>query len=376
MRGLKPTVLGFLVFSIWPWQAQAIDARLLPEGVLRVRLYESWYQGDQMYDPAGHRQPLGQTGLDKLAGKGVPVAVANAYAIRNTAQYALQRTDLSIDYGLSRNIDLGAWIPFLDPSLEQSTTLTRAGGWGALPTAQQAVIAGAVAQLNGSDGEHRGLGDVFVGVKGRILGEQKARERFSLGGGVRLPTGHVANPLDPRDFSTGDGQWDLSLWSWFDFQPGETFFVNLHTRHDYGLSGSRDTQFPTDATRVGRMDFQPGLHHYVQLEPQWRVPLERVELQPSLFFIYDRQERGKQQGFYPAQSAFVGPMLPAEGTDWQRLMFKPSLGVSFVPMGVPMALYLGVGKALWGKNTPEVSVVELRMDFFFETSSRPQGTSP
>ncbi|MBF0426958.1 MAG: hypothetical protein HQL66_14185 [Magnetococcales bacterium] len=366
-----------VLLCLWPWSSvRAIDARLLPEGVLRVRLYESWYQGDQAYDATGQRRPLGQTGLDKLASNGVPTSVAGAYAIRNNAHSALQRTDITIDYGFNHALDLGVWIPVIAPLFTQSATLSRQAGFSALTATQQGTVAAAVARLNGANADQRALGDVFVGVKGGIVGTDNTPFRFSLGGGVRLPTGHVANPLDPHDIATGDGQWDLSLWSWTDFRLRDDFLINLHTRHDYGLPGHQDTLLPSDPTHAAGMRFQPGLHHYVQLEPQWRLPLEKVELLPSLFVIYDRQERGWQQGFDATRAAFAGPLLPADGTDWQRLMIKPTFGVNLIPSGLPMALYLSCGRAVWGRNTPEVGLVELRMDFFFDATGKRSPVRP
>ncbi|MBF0137664.1 MAG: hypothetical protein H7833_04790 [Magnetococcus sp. DMHC-1] len=377
MTRLKPIVPWLALFMlVWPWDLLAIDARLLPEGVTRIRLYQSWSWAEDAYDASGHRQPLGQMGLDKLAAKGVAPAAPNLYAIQNDARYTLQRTDLTVDYGWNTHLDLGIWIPILDANLTQSAVLNRAAGWDGLPTAQKSALTVAVSQLDNTDANHHALGDILLGIKGQLVGDQKSPHRFSLGGGVRLPTGHVANPLDPRDTSTGDGQWDLTLWSWYDHPVNDNFFINLHTRHEYGLPGSRSALLPTDATRSGRMEFQPGLHHDVQLEPQWRYPLGHVELMPSVFLIYSREEKGKQQGFDRNQAAFAGGLYTVEGTDWQRLLLKPTLGLGLIPMGVPVNLYLALGTTLWGRNTPEASVVELRMDFFFQGPGHRKGTNP
>ncbi|MBF0625631.1 MAG: transporter [Magnetococcales bacterium] len=373
MSRLPAVVVLALLTLLWPPELQAIDARLLPPGVLRLRLYQSWITGDERYDASGGKHSLGQTGLDQLAGRGVPESVSNVYAIRNQARHTMQRTDLVLDFGLDPEVDLGLWVPFLTSDLDQSAQLTQATGWSALSTARRTAIAAGVGRLDLADADRQGLGDILVGVKARVLGDRQATHRLALGGGVRLPTGHGADPLDTRDVATGDKQWDLTFWTWYDYQPFENFFINLHTHHEYALPGERAALWPADTTRAADLKFQPGFQTDVQLEPQWRHPLDRAELQTSLFLIYNRVEPEKQQGFDSAQSTYAGARHPVGGTEWQRLMVKPTIGLNLLPMGLPMALYLGYGTTVWGKNTLDLDVMELRFELFldpFESRSR------
>ncbi|MBF0157438.1 MAG: hypothetical protein HQL57_09670 [Magnetococcales bacterium] len=357
-----------LSLLLWPWELQAINANLLPKGKGRLRVYHSSIRGNDRFGASGERQPLGQTGLDQLAAKGIPPAVANAYSIENRSRYTQHRTDWEMDFGIAPKLNLGLWIPVEDASLDQSPLLTQGGAWGAIPAAQQAAIRQGVGLLDRADTHDHEFGDILVGIKTSVIGQETSRERLSLGGGVRLPTGHLANPLDSGDIATGDGQWDLSLWTWFDFQPSPGFTINLHTHHDYGLPGKRPALWPTNAARTAKMGFQPGFHHDIQLEPQWHFPLGQVELEPSLLFLYSREENERQQSFDLATGSFTGSRHTAVGTSWQRLLVKPALGLDLLPMGLPAVLSLGYGSTVWGTNTVDFTMLELRLDLYFDTN--------
>ncbi len=260
--------------------------------------------------------------------------------------------------------------PFISHDTCQNATLNQGLGWGALATAnpvQAATISGAVASLDNSDPNRSGLGDLYLGFKKRIVGDHnRASFRLALGGGFRAPTGHVADPLNGSDASTGDGQWDLSFWTWTDYQFTDHFFINLLTRHDYGLSAHRQAAFPNDVTQATKIKFQPGILHHLQLEPQYRLAFDTWDLLPGMMFTYDYQSKEKRQAFDLSQSEFVGSMGKIDGTDWQRFMIKPMVGVRLFKQGVPAQFYLSYGHSISSKNSVDIKTVELRMDCFFK----------
>ncbi|MEG3639195.1 transporter [Magnetococcus sp. PR-3] len=358
-------LIGFtaLLYSPTSW---AINAKLLPEGMLRARVYQNIAQANDYYTNGTHRQSLGQAGLDKLAANGVASSSTNVYSIENTARYKLYRTDVMLDYGVNKDLTMGLWLPFLSHDTHQSTTLNQDAGWGLLGAAQQTAITGAVTSLDNTEPERAELGDIFLGFKQRIKGQNSDRFRFALGGGIRLPTGHVADPTHSQDASTGDGQWDLDFWSWTDYQFSENFFINLQTRHTYGLPSYKQATFPSDTTQSARMKFQPGLLHHIQIEPQWTVDMGKWNLLPGIMVIYDHQFEGKTQSFDTASSTYGGSMRTEAHSDWNRLMVRPMLGFQLFKMGIPAQFYLSYGHTVTGKNTAAINTAEIRLDWFFK----------
>ncbi|MBF0423752.1 MAG: hypothetical protein HQL73_12255, partial [Magnetococcales bacterium] len=148
-----------------------MSAKLLPEGVIRARLYGNIAESSHWYGDHRERQPLGQVGLDQLAAKGIPAGVTNGYRITNEASYRLHRTDLVVDYGLSSDFNVGLWWPYFHHDTQESTTVTQGTGWASLSGVQRAGITGAVTTLDNTDPEHTGWGDLYLGVKQRVLGK-------------------------------------------------------------------------------------------------------------------------------------------------------------------------------------------------------------
>ncbi len=361
VSGLIIMVLALLL----PPQAAALSARLLPEESWRLRFYQNVAEADSWYGANGERRPLGDIGLQKLAENGVPTTLPGAWNLQNKARYRQSRSDIILDYGITDDLTLGAWLPWFSHGTRQRTTLNQGPSFGLLPAPQQAAVNAAVASLDDTDPEQSGWGDLFLGVKQRIVGGNRARFRFSLGGGVRAPTGHVADPLDSEDLATGDGQWDLSLWSWTDYQFTENFFINLQTRHDYGLSGNRQVISPLDSSQTLRMEFQPAVHHQLRLEPQYRIPFASWDLLLGMTFIYDHQGRERRQRFNARQMVYSGSLAKVDGTGWERFMVKSSLGFRLRQFKLPVMLWLSYSRTVSGENTLDIDALELRLDLYF-----------
>ncbi|MBF0434806.1 MAG: transporter [Magnetococcales bacterium] len=365
IRTLLATVVT-LPALLGPAIAWGLSAKLLPEGVTRLRVYENVGSTDGWFSDSSDRQPLGQLGLDKLKAKGIAPSTTNVYTIGNSARYRLWRTDVTLDYGWTANLDVGVWLPYYSHTTRQSATLTQGAAWSALTAAQKASISGAASTLDSTDPTNSDFGDVFVGFKHRVYGLNNDPFRFALGGGFRAPTGHVANPLDANDVATGDGQWDVTLATWTDFQVNDRFFINFLTRHDYGLADYRDAVFPTNASQAGRMRFQPGITHHLEWAPQYQFPFEKWDLLSEVTLIYDRQEKEKRQSFDTAAARYSGPLAATNATDWDRWMIKPSLGARLFKYGVPGDFYLSYAHTMAGKNTADLDLLEMRMDIYFK----------
>lgn len=350
--------------------AWGLSAKLLPEGVMRLRVYENIGSTDEWFSNTSQRQPLGQLGLDQLKAKGIASSTTNVYTIGNSARYRLWRTDVTLDYGINDNFDIGVWLPYYNHNTQQSATLTQGVGWPALTAAQKAGLSSAVTTLDNTDPKNSDLGDMFVGFKRRVYGLNNDPFRFALGGGFHAPTGHVANPLDPNDVATGAGDWSLTLGTWTDFQVNDRFFINFLTRHDYGLADYRDATLPTNASRAAQMHFQPGIIHHLELTPHYQFPFEKWDLLSEITLTYDRQEKEKRQSFDATTAQFSGSLAATAATDWYRWMIKPSLGVRLFKYGVPGDFYLSYAHSMAGKNTADLDLVELRMDLFFNGLDR------
>lgn len=348
----------------WSGASWALSAKLLPEQALRARVIHNEARADHWFTHGGARVALGEVGLERLATQGIAAAVPGLYTLDNHARYTLSRSELTLDYGLTDDLTLGLWLPLIHHDTEQRTTLSQGPGWASLPAAQQGGISNAVATLDGGDASRSDVGDLFLGFKQRLIGTNDAPFRLSLGGGVTAPTGHVADPLDPRDASTGDGQWDLSLWSWTDVQLSERLLLNLHTRHHYGLSGERDTPDPLAPSRITEMEFQPAVKHHLQLEAQYTLPFAGWDLLPGLLLIHDRQDEERRQTFDPSRGGFVGDPVDTTGTAWRRSMIQPSLGLSLFKSGLPLRLFLRYGHTFDGRNTAQLDTIELRVEFY------------
>lgn len=359
------TLLAALPLLLWPAAGWALSAKLLPEGAVRARLIHNEARADRWFDQRGGRIELGAVGLGQLASQGVAPALPGLYTLDNRARYSLSRSDLTLDYALSDDLSLGLWLPLIRHHTEQEATLSRGPGWGALPAAQQAGIIGAAATLDAGDATRGDVGDLFLGFKHRVIGANDDTFRLSLGGGVTAPSGHVADPRDPRDASTGDGQWDLSLWSWTDLQLSERLFLNLHTRHHYGLSGERSVLDPVSPSRITEMEFQPATNHHLQLEAQYTLPFADWELLPGLLLIHDRQDEELRQGYDPLAGSFLGDPRETPGTARHRTMIQPSLGISLFKSGMPLRLFLRYGHTVDGRNTAELDTLELRVELYF-----------
>lgn len=355
-----------LLFSVFSGEMlYASEAMMLPEGVYRTRLYATFAEADSFFDADGNEQSFEQLYQKALADNGVPADVNDVYQIDTGGKFSMYRYDLYIEYGVTGDFGFGAWLQYFDISNRADATLTTGPGWAALPDIQQSAIIGATDYIDSLDASVSALGDTVIGVKHRLLGDNRSKYRFAYHAGVRVPTGHVADPLNSNDMSTGDGQVDVGIWLSFDYQPHPRFFINLHTRHEYQLAGTRDVLDPSDTTRTLDMEFQPGFINYAEIDAWYFHPVGEAELILKLMSTYYHEADERQQAFDSATGRFAGSLVTIEGTDSALWTIQPHIGVSLFPMGIPVRALLGYSIPLEGVNLPAAEFVQLRVDIYF-----------
>ncbi|MEN8713070.1 MAG: hypothetical protein ABF326_12850 [Arenicellales bacterium] len=363
---LQQIASALLLFSLLSCETLfASEATMLPAGVYRTRLYVTLAEADSVYDADGNKQSFEQLYKNALIDNGVPVDVKDVYRIDTGGKFSMNRYDLYIEYGLTDDIGFGAWMQYFDISNNADAVLTTESGWTMLSGTQQSAIIGATDYVDSLDTSVSALGDTVIGMKHRLLGDNRSKYRFAYHAGVRIPTGHVADPLNRSDMSTGDGQVDLGIWLSFDYQPHPRFFVNLQTRHEYQLAGTRDVLDPSDTTRTLEMEFQPGFINYAEIDAWYFHPLGEAELILKLMSTYYLEGDERQQSFDNALGRFTGSLVTVDGTDSALWTIQPHIGVSLFPMGIPVRTMLSYSIPIEGVNLPAAEFVQLRVDFYF-----------
>ena len=343
----------------------ASEATMLPAGVYRTRLYFTFAEADSVYDADGNEQSFEQVYKKALIDNGVPVDVKDVYRIDTGGEFSMNRYDFYIEYGVTDNFGLGAWLQYFDISNNAHASLTTDSGWAMLSESQQSAIIGATEYVDSLDSSASAPGDTVIGIKHRLLGDNSSKYRFAYHAGVRVPTGHVADPLDSNDISTGDGQVDLGIRFSFDYQPHPRFFINLQTRHEYQLAGTRDVRDPSDPTRTLEMEFQPGLINYAEIDAWYFYPLAKTELILKLMSTYYLEGEERQQSYDNTSGRFTGSLETVDGTDSSLWTVQPHIGVSLFPMAIPVRALLSYSIPVAGVNLPAAEFIQLRVDVYF-----------
>jgi hypothetical protein len=354
-------LLCFLCFDT----VQAGEATMLPAGISRIRLYVTYAEADSVFDNDGNEQSFSQIYDQALLDNAVPVDGGAAYQIDTGGALTQWRSDLYFEYGLTDNFGYGAWIQYLDTRNSADATLIQGPGWSTLSPGQQAALTGATRTVDGLDRSASALGDTVIGLKHRLLGNNKSKYRFAYHAGIRLPTGHVADPLDPHDLSTGDGQVDVGLWWTFDYQPTPDFFVNLQTRHEYQFEGKRDMLDPQDPTRSMEARFQPGFYNYAEIEAKYYHPLREARLVFKLTSTWFNEDEERRQSYDSNTGRYSGSLNTVDGTDSSLWTVQPHIGFNLLRMGIPIEALLSYSRPLGGSNTPAAEFVQLRLDLYY-----------
>ncbi len=355
------------LWLLWPGLALGDTAEMLPPGVSHVRYQYTSAQGDTYFDEGGDRRALGSAYREALQEKGLEPEVSGVYRVDTDGHFSQIRHDLYFEYGINSSVNFGLWTHYVSRESDYSARLSRQAGWDfALSSAQQAGIGGAVTVADhAKDGSVSAPGDTVLGLKHRLIGEDNdAPLRFAYTIGLRLPTGHVADPLEPHDSSVGDGQTDAGIWFAWDWEPNERWLFNLHTRHEYQFEGERDEADPTRTHRVS-MEFQPGVYHYAELSAHRRIPRPGFNGLLVVKAIYETEGPLREQPYDAATGRYRGSLETVDGTDSMLFRLEPQIGFNLFPRGIPVAARLYYGIPLRGKNTLATDYLGVRFDIYW-----------
>jgi len=185
--------LAVAFFTVPPMHAVADeDAMMLKQGGQRLIITQDVMRTSVAYDPStGTRisfanfeaSQLGLSGLIQDAGP---------------SRFDRRRTVITYDRGLTADFAIGIRAVWMDLAIHRQPSQE----FQALPLPFDVPTRSSV----------EAWGDTLFGFKWRFLGESnRDTYRAALFGGVRAPTGRLADVQDPSQLSTGGGQWDLGL---------------------------------------------------------------------------------------------------------------------------------------------------------------------
>ncbi len=346
-------------------QAHAETAEMLPAGIASVRYQYTVGHADDAYDADGHRKSLAALYAAGLSTAGLTTAVPSLYHINTGGAVDVVRHDLYLQYGITDEFGLGLWTNYLDEKVAYSASLVHERGWSGLSATDRATLSAAVGAADAADSSAAALGDTVLGVKQRLVGNNDSTFRFAYLLGVRLPTGHVADPTKAGDISTGDGQTDLGLWFSFDWVPSPDWLLNLHTRHEYQMTGSHTVLDPADAGRTLSQKFRPGFYTYVELKGRYTHPGPSFNTEFDLTAIYEGQGNTRQQSYDAATDSYHGNLQPVADSESRILNLEPQIGIDLFPSGIPLIARLYYGIPLQGKNALALRYVGVRLDAFW-----------
>jgi len=354
------SLAGIACLCSTPAITQADTAEMLPAGIGKVRYQLTFGSADSGFDAGGHRKSLGDLYRSGLEANGLATSAPSVYHINTDGKLSFVTHDLYLQYGVTDNLGLGLWTYYLDQKVSYAADLVRDGGWPALPTANQSALRAATTAANRTQSS-RAIGDTVIGYKQRLVGSNESKIRFAYYLGVRLPTGHVADPLKPGDLSTGGGQTDIGLWFAFDYQVTPQLLLNIYTRHEYQLSGKRDVLDPTNASRKLSQKFRPGFYNYLELKERYRIPGEHFDTDLELSGIYEHTATERAQAYDAATDSYRGGLQPVGNTASSLLTIQPQIGITLFP--VSFKLYAGI--PVRGRNSLAYEYVGIRFDAYW-----------
>lgn len=345
--------------------AVADTAKMLPEGNFRLRYQFTQGWADSQFDDSGSERSFSDLNDTRLAEAGLSPSVASVYRIDSDGKSTFSRHDVYFEYGLTDHANLGVWTNYQQLDYASSALLTTGPGWALVAPEDQVAIAGATAMVDGADRSVTAQGDTVIGFKQRLYGDNQSRNRFAYWVGLRLPTGHVADPLDSGDISTGDGQTDLGLWFAFDDEPLPDLLLSLHTRHEYQFPGNRDVVDPAAPDGTVSMAYQPGVYHLAELWARYNLPRSGHTLLLGLRTTYEYEGKERRERYDPVSRSYGGSLQAVDGTDSTLWRLQPEIGLNLFSSGIPLATRLYYSTALDGKNSLAADYAGLRVDLYW-----------
>jgi hypothetical protein len=180
----------------------------------------------------------------------------------------------------------------------------------------------------------KGIGDVEIGALYKAYTTDPIY--FSIGAGIRLPTG--SRNLGTNEQDTTRSAYELGIRTNFDYLPVDTFMISWQNQAEVGLAGTK-----REVNGVSQERKRDGVREvgFIQLRPSLAAvtpALENVKTVFGLSYDYDNAEKIKSNGNESTsdrtmvQNLFVG------------------LGYSFLGHGVPAQFDVDYEKPLKGTN--------------------------
>jgi hypothetical protein len=299
------------------------DAATVPRGTLRVGIGAEFSSTDQLRTTNGDRIPLGRRlGFDSAADNVVA-----------SAAVSITRLPLSIEYGVTRWLTIGASAPLVRRRVEVSADTNVQQGPRVAPRmrlADPSAVAGFTRE---------NVGDIDVLARLALFdsygGTAPLRLRVAVEGGMRLgagPSRYTNNMLDP---GAGDGQNDVIARLFADLALGGRWSLSLAgsrtwQRPDRQAIVSADSVFPSREIHGG-VERDLGDFQAFSVIPRYRLT-RYIQLAGSASHLTKTADR---------YTAFV----PAEG--W-GLVAEPtgSYGVTRAGVGLVFST-MPDGRAVW-----------------------------
>lgn len=333
----------FFIFSLITGSVFADDALVLPQGKFRVRLVTSFSSLENQYGKTGGIEGYGAPFTRTIDGA-LMAALTQSQSLKNAVKalnaskpgsgdallsekIAELRTDIStqvfanlfvVEYGLTSRISLGIIVPLLHADVDvdasstidqnfsaKTSTLSNADPRKSLRTnLQNGATKEAIDQILQQQFKYTGIqswsgtgvGDIELGMKYNYFREHPLRA--TLKSGARFPTGHQDDPDHLFDMGFGDGQMDLAVYNYVDYdllsnlsftwEMGYT--LQLPDSNSYRIPVSSDLPIGATAISLDR-----------KLGDYWEAGLE-ANLSPFKNLILSSKYRFKQK----FQDSFTG----------------------------------------------------------------------
>jgi len=299
------------------------DAATVPRRTLRFGVSADFSYVDQLRQPNGDRIPLGRRlGFDSAADNVVA-----------SAAVSITRLPLSIEYGVTRWLTLGARAPLVRRRVEASadTNVRQVPG---TPPRTRLTDPGVVAGFMRSN-----VGDVDFTARVAVLdtwsGHAPLRIRLAAEGGFRLAAGPSRAGNDMLDPGAGEGQNDLIASAFAD--------VALGGRWSVSLAGSQTWQRPDRQTIVSADSVYPSRQVHASVERDLG-DIRSVMVVPRYRLTRYIQLAASASQLTKTADRYTGA-VPAEG--W-GLVNPPtgSFGVTRAGVGVVFST-MPNGRAIW-----------------------------
>ena len=341
------------------------DAGMLKQGDQRLIIMQDVTRTSVAYDPSTGVQ-ISFANFEAISQLGLSVGPSGPIQDAGSSRYDRRRTVLTYDRGITPNFAIGIRAVWMDLAIHRHPSQGLQALVQALPLPFESIP-------NRSSAE--AWGDTLFGIKWRFLGQSnKDKYRAALFGGLRAPTGRLADVQDPTDLSTGGGQWDLGLWPTFDWQVRPNGYVNVTGYFEHSLPGRRDWLVtPVDPlgqllpSVVRSQSFQPGDLAVLALAYIHKPSTASVDWEFRLGYWWGWQDNMSAQSLsgQGANVRYTGSRTKIANTSWQETWLRVEAGGYLFRQGLPVGIFLTLSESLEGKNTPKARVWGLRTEFYF-----------